>query len=130
MAPAMQGLFDNLRAVGACFLFLFCGLFVLCCSCSFAVSQVVLFDRHFDGPFYDLIQTAFSPTKPLRRIGSYGGGLVRFDRLVWHLESPAGIVFPKVGGPAGLMRCHGSTLWGQFRAHVLQRYLHIMRRFF
>jgi hypothetical protein len=46
---------------------------------------------------------------------------VLFERLVWHLESPAGIVFPKVGGPTGLMRCHRSTLWDQFRAHVLKR---------
>ena len=74
---------------------------------------MVLFDRHFDGPFHDLIQTAFSPTKKLKRIADYGGGLVLFERLVWHLESPAGIVFPKVGGPTGLIRCHGSTLWDQ-----------------
>jgi hypothetical protein len=58
--------------------------------------KVVLFDRHFDGPFYDLIQTAFSPNKPLKRIESYNGKVVLFERLVWHLESPAGIVFPKV----------------------------------
>jgi hypothetical protein len=37
------------------------------------VLQVVLFDRHFDGPFFDLIQTAFSPAKPLKRIGDYKG---------------------------------------------------------
>jgi len=43
--------------------------------------QVVLFDRHFDGPFQDLIQTAFSPNKPLRRIEDYKGGLVLFERL-------------------------------------------------
>ena len=57
---------------------------------------MALFDRHFDGPFFDLIQAAFSPRRPLKRIGDYGGGVVKFERLVWHLESPAGIVFPKV----------------------------------
>jgi len=35
--------------------------------------KVVLFDRHFDGPFHDLIQTAFSPNRPLKRIGDYNG---------------------------------------------------------
>jgi hypothetical protein len=45
------------------------------------VPQVVLFDRHFDGPFHDLIQTAFSPNKPLRRIEDYKGQLVLFERL-------------------------------------------------
>lgn len=43
--------------------------------------QVVLFDRHFDGPFRDLIQTAFSPNKPLQRIEDYKGQLVLFERL-------------------------------------------------
>lgn len=48
--------------------------------------------------------------------------VVLFERLVWHLESPAGIVFPKVGGPTGLMRCHASSLWGEFRKHVLHSF--------
>jgi hypothetical protein len=48
--------------------------------------------------------------------------VVLFERLVWHLESPAGVVFPKVGGPAGLMRCHDSTLWGGYRKHVLHSF--------
>lgn len=65
--------------------------------------QVVLFDKHVDGPFFDYIQTAFSPRNPLRRAEHYlaeqqgkGAAGVLFEHLIWHLESPAGIVFPKV----------------------------------
>ena len=91
--------------------------------------QVVLFDKHFDGPFHDLIQTAFSPSKPLKRAADYriiqrnaGARGVVFDHVVWHLESPAGIVFPKVAGAKGLMRCRRSSLWEDFRAHVLTQF--------
>jgi len=83
--------------------------------------QVVLFDKHTDGPFYDLIGTAFSSSHPLKRPKDYQGVVV-FRRLVWHLESPAGIVFPKTGGPTGLMRCHHSTLWHEYRAHILKAF--------
>jgi len=83
--------------------------------------QVVLFDKHKDGPFFDLIETAFSPNHPLKRPKDYKG-VVLFRRLVWHLESPAGIVFPKTGGRAGLMRCRESSLWHEYRAHVLKSF--------
>lgn len=84
--------------------------------------QVVLFDKHFDGPFYDLISTAFSPNHKLKRIGDYRNKVVKFEHLVWHLESPAGIVFPKVGGPTGLMRCKQSSLWDGYRKQVLKKF--------
>ena len=56
---------------------------------------MVLFDKHIDGPFHELIQVAFSPNRPLKRAADYRGKVL-FKHVVWHLESPAGIVFPKV----------------------------------
>eukprot|EP00615_Pteridomonas_danica_P000535 CAMPEP_0114336026 /NCGR_PEP_ID=MMETSP0101-20121206/5439_1 /TAXON_ID=38822 ORGANISM="Pteridomonas danica, Strain PT" /NCGR_SAMPLE_ID=MMETSP0101 /ASSEMBLY_ACC=CAM_ASM_000211 /LENGTH=554 /DNA_ID=CAMNT_0001467825 /DNA_START=184 /DNA_END=1848 /DNA_ORIENTATION=- len=88
----------------------------------FNALQVALFDRHFDGPFYELISRAFSPNHPLKRIGDYNGKVVQFEHVIWHLESPAGIVFPKVGGPTGLMQCHHSSLWEGYRKHVLNQF--------
>lgn len=76
--------------------------------------QVMLFDKHPDGPFMDLIQKAYSPHHPVIRHQHYKGKKVRiikilrfecwslildqvlFKRLVFHLESPAGLIFPKV----------------------------------
>ncbi|CAM9269498.1 unnamed protein product [Phaeothamnion confervicola] len=81
--------------------------------------QVVLFDRQADNPFYELIQTAFSPSYPLKRAGDYGGRIVVFERLIFHLESPAGLVFPSVMEP---MLCRNSVLWDDYRRHVLQAF--------
>ncbi|KAJ8604087.1 hypothetical protein CTAYLR_001728 [Chrysophaeum taylorii] len=84
-------------------------------------TQTVLWDRHPDGPFEELIRSSFSRGR-LKRAADYPRGPVRFRRLVFHLESPAGIVFPKVAGPKGIMRCRGSALWAGFRDHVLDSF--------
>jgi hypothetical protein len=44
---------------------------------------------------------------------------VLFKRLVFHLESPAGLIFPKVARPDPL-RCHGASLFEAYRRHILQ----------
>jgi protein O-GlcNAc transferase len=82
--------------------------------------QTVLFDRMPDGPFASLIERTFSPKNKLKRSQDYAGKKVVFDELIFHLESPAGIVFPKVAGPKGVMTCTASSLWLGFRAAVLQ----------
>lgn len=63
-------------------------------------TQAVLFDKHPDGPYLDLVAKAFSPRHPVVRHGHYGRKRVLFRRLVFHLESPAGLIFPKVRGSA------------------------------
>lgn len=52
--------------------------------------------RFADGPYAELIKKAFSPSHPLTRPTTYRNGVVMFKRLVFHLESPAGLIFPKV----------------------------------
>ena len=58
--------------------------------------QVMLFDLHTDGPFLELIKNAFSPNHNVIRHTHYGSKKVLFKRLIFHLESPAGLIFPKV----------------------------------
>ena len=82
--------------------------------------QTVLFDRMPDGPFFSLIEKTFSPKNKLKRAVDYEGKKVLFEELIIHLESPAGIVFPKVAGPKGIMTCTSSSLWLGFRAAVLR----------
>jgi hypothetical protein len=73
--------------------------------------------RHPDGPYYDLIKRAYSPSHPLLRHDHFKNKKVPsapppppsspslsslqilFKRLIFHLESPAGLIFPKVPLP-------------------------------
>eukprot|EP01032_Pedospumella_encystans_P018298 gene18298-20835_t len=82
--------------------------------------QVMLFDRFSNGPYLELIQKAFSPQHPVLR-HTYYKGKVLFKRLVFHLESPAGLIFPKVSRPDPL-RCHHTSLFEAYRRHVLQAF--------
>lgn len=77
-------------------------------------TQTVLWDRHPDA-FIDLIR-AFGP---VRRPSDFGGRVL-FKKLIFHLESPAGIIFPKVAGPKGIMRCRESSLWLGFVDFILK----------
>ena len=63
--------------------------------------QVVLWDRHPNGPYLDLIEKAFSGGKKALRHSHFDRKRVKFDQLIFHLESPAGLIFPKVSGTAG-----------------------------
>jgi hypothetical protein len=44
-----------------------------------------------------------------------------FKRLIFHLESPAGLIFPKVSRPDPL-RCYDMSLFQAYRRHVLQSF--------
>ena len=77
-------------------------------SLSNGATSVILFDRNPDGPFYEMIQEAFSKNHPLKRAGDFGTRKVTFDKLVFHLESPAAIVHPKAGNLG--LECHDSLL--------------------
>lgn len=83
--------------------------------------QVMLFDLHPDGPYIDLIRQAFSPQHPILRHSHYRGKRVLFRKLVFHLESPAGLIFPKVANPDPL-RCYDTSLFQAYRRHVLQSF--------
>lgn len=82
--------------------------------------QVMLFDKHSDGPYFDLIQTAFS-RHPVIRHGHYNRKTILFRQLIFHLESPAGLIFPKVANPDP-MRCHSTGLFQSYRKFVLNAF--------
>jgi len=83
--------------------------------------QVVLFDKHTDGPYYDLIHRAYGPNHPILRHTDFNNKKVLFKRLVFHLESPAGLIFPKVANPDPL-RCVSTSLFQAYRKHVLRSF--------
>lgn len=69
--------------------------------------ECLICGRHVDGPFFDLIQTAFSPNHPLKRARDFTG-------KVRQLHHPKGIVAhctsvqngePTVRVKMELMRC-------------------------
>jgi len=83
--------------------------------------QVVLFDKHPDGPYMDLIEKAFAGNRKPLRHQHYKGKTVLFRRLVFHLESPAGLIFPKVSRPDPL-RCRDTGLFTSYAKFVLQAF--------
>lgn len=83
--------------------------------------RVVLFDKHLDGPYLELIQKAFSPSHPVGRHQQFNRKTVLFKRLIFHLESPAGLIFPKVALP-GPLRCHSTGLFQEYRKFILQSF--------
>lgn len=58
--------------------------------------KILLFDRHPDGPYRDFLQRVYTPKHTIGRPGDYKTKVVLFHRLVFHLESPAALIFPKV----------------------------------
>mmetsp|Transcript_19965 Transcript_19965/g.28603 ORF Transcript_19965/g.28603 Transcript_19965/m.28603 type:complete len:582 (+) Transcript_19965:16-1761(+) len=83
--------------------------------------QVMLFDKHPDGPYLELIQQAFANNKPVLRHQHYRNQKVMFRRLIFHLESPAGLIFPKVSRPDP-MRCYRTSLFDSYRRFVLNAF--------
>ena len=90
----------------------------------FSTTQVMLFDKHLDGPFHEMIKTVYSPAHDLIRQQHYEGKKVMFERLIFHLESPAGLIFPKVARPDPL-RCFDASLFQEYRKFVLKVYLYL-----
>ncbi|GMH69624.1 hypothetical protein TL16_g05204 [Triparma laevis f. inornata] len=84
-------------------------------------SKVVLFDRQPDGPYYELIEKVFSEGE-LRRSSDFQGKTVKFEKLIFHLESPAGIIFPKIGQNQKSLECYNSILWRKYAARVLKAF--------
>lgn len=80
--------------------------------------QVVLFDRFAEGPYKDLIQRALSPQHPLLRHTDYGSEVALFKQLIFHLESPAALIFPEVAVPDPLT-CFSTGLFHEYRKLIL-----------
>eukprot|EP01038_Epipyxis_sp_PR26KG_P005446 gene5446-7539_t len=87
----------------------------------FSDIQVMLFDKHYDGPYHELIQKAYSTNHPVLRHDYYQKKRVMFKKLIFHLESPAGLIFPKVSRPDPL-RCYDTSLFDSYRRFVLQKF--------
>ena len=81
--------------------------------------KVILFDRHVNGPFFDMIQRAFSPNFPLTRAQDYKNQIIQYDTLIWHLESPASVIAPYISRPEVELRCRSSSLYHAYRRHIL-----------
>lgn len=86
-----------------------------------ADTQVMLFDKHPDGPYHELISRAFSANHPVLRHGDYRGQRVLFRRLVFHLESPAALIFPKVRAAPSAQCSHPRCSTGFCRCLVRTR---------
>ena len=83
--------------------------------------QVLLWDTHPDGPYLDLIQKAYSGAGKVERHSFYGGKKIMFKKLIFHMESPAGLIFPKIANPTQL-RCKGTGLFKEYAKHVLSSF--------
>jgi len=87
--------------------------------------QVMLFDKHSDGPYTELIQKAFSAGRPPMRKEMYQNKVVLFRKLIFHLESPAGLIFPKVYNLVGRpepLRCRATSLFTGYSRFVLEAF--------
>ena len=80
--------------------------------------QIVLFDLHPDGPYSQFLSAVYAPKHPIIRAKDYNSKKVLFRKLIFHLESPAGLIFPKVTLPDP-NRCWGPSLFHAYRRHVL-----------
>lgn len=52
----------------------------------------------------------------------FQGKTVKFEKLIFHLESPAGIIFPKIGQNQKSLECYNSILWRKYAARVLKAF--------
>lgn len=80
--------------------------------------QIALFDLHPDGPYSQFLTQVYAPKHPIIRAANFGDKKILFRRLIFHLESPAGLIFPKVTLPDP-NRCWGPSLFQAYRRHVL-----------
>lgn len=91
-----------------------------------AEQQVLLMDKMPNTPFNELLHRVFAPVHGVHRHTRYGGDRVMFKKLIFHLESPAALVFPETATKAP-QRCREATLFDAYRRHVLEAFqlLHV-----
>ena len=83
--------------------------------------QLMLFDKHPDGPYMELYSKAFSKKYPVIRNDHYGNKIILFKKLIFHLESPAGLIFPKVARPDPL-KCFSTSFFQAYRKYILNSF--------
>lgn len=83
--------------------------------------QIMLWDKFSTGPYEELIKNAFSSNFPILRHTHYKNKKILFKHIIWHLESPAGLIFPRVANPDP-MRCHNTALFKSYRKYILQSF--------
>lgn len=86
-----------------------------------ADQQVLLMDKMPNGAGVELIEKAFAPVHGVHRISKYQNQKVMFKRLIFHLESPAALIFPETS-TTGPQKCRDSSLFDAYRRHVLQAF--------
>jgi hypothetical protein len=90
-------------------------------------TKIVFLDNHPDYASNDIFRTAYSPKHPLLHVDHFQRKRVLFSKLIFHLESPAALVFPEVAKPQTQLRCKDSSLYRAYRRYILDAYglLHV-----
>lgn len=83
--------------------------------------QVLLMDKMPNTAFHELLHRAFAPVHGVHRHTRYGGDRVMFKKLIFHLESPAALIFPETATKAP-QRCREASLFDAYRRHVLESF--------
>lgn len=83
--------------------------------------QVLIMDKMPNNPYQELLERAFAPVHGVHRHGKYKSQRVMFKKMIFHLESPASLIFPETS-THGPQRCRDSTLFDAYRRHVLQSF--------
>lgn len=78
-------------------------------------------DKMPNNPYHELLERAFAPVHGAHRHGKYQMQRVMFKKMIFHLESPASLIFPETS-TRGPQRCRDSTLFDAYRRHVLQSF--------
>lgn len=86
-------------------------------------TRVAIFDRFPPLPFDDIVTKVFGRGVPARRLGDWKGGVVKFKRVIWHLESPASTIHPS-SMLAGYREsnCRHSTIWKAYTNRVMSAF--------
>lgn len=83
--------------------------------------QVLIMDKMPSTPYNELLQRAFAPLHGVHRHTRYGGKKIMFKKLIFHLESPASLIFPETS-TSGPQKCRNSYVLDAYRRHVLQSF--------
>ncbi len=83
--------------------------------------QILIMDKMQSNPYRELLQRAFAPTHGVHRHLKYAEKKVMFKKLIFHLESPASLIFPETS-TIGPQKCRHSSLFDQYRRHVLSSF--------
>lgn len=83
--------------------------------------QVLIMDKMPNTQYTELLHRAFAPQHGVHRHHKYAGQKVMFKKMIFHLESPASLIFPETS-TMGPQVCRDSTLFDAYRRHVLHAF--------